>query len=193
MSAHQKVPDRDELRRLLIAGHTRAQIARQFDVTHQAIQAAVKRYGLAEFVTAKADYSAYLPWGHLGGWGDHYIPLMLRAYAYERMNGMPHPRHASRVERFCDYLRTLDVVVTWHGPEVGFSLDPRQDGDWTLIRPRDADGNPLLGTDDAPLREPDVRVPEHAAEENGSKPLADELEEAAEALIRLAARLRTAH
>lgn len=152
----RKVPGRDELRRLLIAGNTRADIARQYNVTHQAIQMAVKRYGLAQHVTQppKPDYSAYLPWGKLGDWGDHYLVLMLREDAYAEIHGDSRPRMATRLPKFREYMWRENLVAVWHGPDVGFTLDPRRDGDWELIRPTDAYGEVLCGPDGHALSEP---------------------------------------
>ena len=130
MGRPRLAPDKEELQKLLRAGHSHAEIAQMMTERHGkpvkpgTISAAVSTLGLSK---AKPRYKDFLPWRVETKHLDAYPARMLRLYA-RRQEGRDIPENQeSRLDSWLQEINGLGVVVAY-SRDYGFFYAPPRPG-----------------------------------------------------------------
>lgn len=145
MANPRKIPDDQDLVRLIREGMTYKQIAEEWcpaNLGTHPVPGAIANYvsrhrerlGL-EY--GRPRYEEFIPWRVDGKHGTNKAVKMLRVAARLDAGEDVSPQELARFETWRGDLREHDLVVTYDGPDdrIGFKYSRRQPGDRELIRP----------------------------------------------------------
>ena len=138
---HKRLPDCDQLRKLVGDGKTRKEIAEMYGVSYESARQALLSCGI-EPQRERADMRHYLPWRHRRA--DHESNVLasrLRSYAKEQQG---RPLTESEARLLDEWKQFMDGANRWGLPfsvhyaredDDGFYLEPRRPGDRDYISP----------------------------------------------------------
>ncbi len=126
MGAERRLPEADELRRKLALGATRADLARAYGVSRQAVSAMVQRERVAP---PRISHKGWVPWVVAPQHSFHYLAERLHDLARRELGQPLTDKAVRQLDAWLVKMHELDVVVDYN----------REDG-FHLVRRRPEDG-----------------------------------------------------